>query len=343
MSDKALAVAVVPGSAQAIAQFGEMSVQGVIDRKRKIVEVMNAVMRDGEHYGKIPGCGDKPALLKAGAETLAATFGLRPKFKVERSDLPGGHREYEIICTLVHIASGLEIADGLGSATTMESKHRWRNSARLCPQCGKPTIIKGRADYGGGWLCYGNKGGCGAKWKDGDKAIEGQETGRVENPDPADQYNTVLKMAKKRAQVDATLTAIAASDVLTQDLDDLPPGSGSNDDVEDAEFTDLGPLAPPPAQQPARQPPPTPGKPTEPPPPRREPPATSGALTEDELVELMTSIGKCGSEPALKQVGRSIPYGRMDASTREKFARAYEEQLTEIRAAVAAEQAQAGQ
>ena len=34
-------------------------------------------------------------------------------------------------------------------------------------------------------------------------------------------YNTVLKMAKKRALVDAVLTATAASDIFTQDLEDI--------------------------------------------------------------------------------------------------------------------------
>jgi hypothetical protein len=50
-----------------------------------------------------------------------------------------------------------------------------------------------------------------------------QAAGRVENADLADTYNTVLKMAKKRALVDATLTATAASDIFNQDLEDYTP------------------------------------------------------------------------------------------------------------------------
>lgn len=41
---------------------------------------------------------------------------------------------------------------------------------------------------------------------------------KVENEDIADVYNTVLKMAKKRAHVDATLTVTGAADLFTQDL-----------------------------------------------------------------------------------------------------------------------------
>ena len=43
---------------------------------------------------------------------------------------------------------------------------------------------------------------------------------RVEFDNPADYYNTALKMAKKRAHVDAILTATAASDCFTQDVED---------------------------------------------------------------------------------------------------------------------------
>ena len=43
----------------------------------------------------------------------------------------------------------------------------------------------------------------------------------METDNPADHYNTVFKMAKKRALVDAVLTTTAASDIFTQDLEDI--------------------------------------------------------------------------------------------------------------------------
>lgn len=52
---------------------------------------------------------------------------------------------------------------------------------------------------------------------------EGKDRKRIENPDIADTYNTVLKIAKKRSLVDATLTATAASDIFTQDIEDMDP------------------------------------------------------------------------------------------------------------------------
>jgi hypothetical protein len=216
--------------------FGEMTVQHIVDRKRKIVEVMEAVMKDGEHYGKIPGCGDKPTLYKAGAEVLSTTFGLSPSFEIMEVGFPGNHREYRITCTLKHIATGAVLGEGVGTCSTMESKYRWRKGERKCPNCGKSAIIKGKAEYGGGWLCFPKKDGCGAKWKDGAKEIEAQESGRVENPDIADVYNTVLKIAKKRALVDCTLTAVGASDLLAQDLEDLPAGTPEYHDPADEDI-----------------------------------------------------------------------------------------------------------
>jgi hypothetical protein len=292
----------VSSQEQAIAAaHGEMTIKAVVDRKRKIVEVMQSVMREGEHFGRIPGCGDKPTLLKAGAEILAMTFGLAPTFRIERTDLPSGHREYQVLCTLTHIASGKVVSEGVGCATTMESKHRWRGGARVCPECGQSTIIRGKAEYGGGWLCFARRGGCGSKWRDGDKAIEGQPTEKIENPDPADQYNTVLKMAKKRAQVDCTLTACGASDMLSQDLEDLP--------ADDAEFVDR--------------------------PDRSSSQHRATRQSEDageiDIEGILAAIADCDTEADLKRVGRGIPYGRMDAATRARVGKCYDERLAKAR------------
>jgi hypothetical protein len=43
----------------------------------------------------------------------------------------------------------------------------------------------------------------------------------LEHDNPADQYNTVRKMAKKRALVDAVITATNASCIFTQDIEDM--------------------------------------------------------------------------------------------------------------------------
>jgi hypothetical protein len=120
--------------------------------------------------------------------------------------------------------AGPVVAVGYGSANSWERKHRYRRGERVCPKCGLVgQVIKGKEEYGGGWLCWKSKGGCGAKWPDGAPEIEGQQVGDVENPDPYDLENTLVKMAKKRAHIDAALTGTASSDLFTQDLDEGGP------------------------------------------------------------------------------------------------------------------------
>lgn len=199
-----------------------LSVETVKHQIQVIQEIMEHAMVKDTHYGIIPGCGDKPTLLKAGAEKLSLTFRLSPTYVVTKTELGGGHREYEVRCTLTHIPSGRIFGEGVGTCSTQESKYRYRKSERVCPKCESNAIIKGKAEYGGGWLCFAKKGGCGAKFKDDDPLIVEQHVGRVENPDIADVYNTVLKIGKKRSHIDAILTAVAASDIFAQDLEDLP-------------------------------------------------------------------------------------------------------------------------
>jgi L-aminopeptidase/D-esterase-like protein len=113
------------------------------------------------------------------------------------------------------------VATAIGSANSHESKWRWRNADRACPACGKATIIKGKVEFGGGWVCFAKKGGCGAKFRDDDEAITGQVTGRVENPDIADQLNTIDKIAQKRALASAIKGAANVSELFTVDVEDL--------------------------------------------------------------------------------------------------------------------------
>jgi hypothetical protein len=56
-------------------------------------------------------------------------------------------------------------------------------------------------------------------------------------PNPADIDNTVLKMAKKRALVDAVLTVLGASDIFTQDVEDMEPEKAVTKPVSKPAFT----------------------------------------------------------------------------------------------------------
>lgn len=208
------------GDVELVQQGHELSVSDVVAQAAKIQDLMQKALKDGQHYGVIPGT-KKPTLLKPGAEKINLLFRIGTgELEVVRNDMAGGHREITIKTPMVHLPTGRVIAYGVGSCSTMETKYRYREQKRICPICGAEAIIKGKQEYGGGWVCFKKKAGCGAKFKDGDEKIEGQTTGRVENEDIADVYNTVLKMASKRSYVDGTIKASAASDFFTQDVED---------------------------------------------------------------------------------------------------------------------------
>ena len=207
-----------------------------------VQEIMRSVMRDGEHYGIISGCGDKPTLLQPGAQKLIMTFRLVPDPEVTVIDLPNEHREYRVIVRL-STQNGIYLGAGIGSCSTMEGKYRYRKADLLCPECGQATIIKGKAEFGGGWLCYQKKGGCGKKWTDSESPFRAIAE-KVPHDNPADYYNTCQKMAYKRALVSATLTVTAASDIFTQDVEDMP-------DVLPPPKAGGEPIKPPQAKQPS--------------------------------------------------------------------------------------------
>lgn len=198
----------------------EMSVNDVMAQVQKIQHVMKAVMKSGEHYGTIPGCGDKPTLLKAGAEKIGFTFRLVPRFVVERIDYPNGHREYNVTCELVHAQTGAFVGSGLGCCSTMEAKYRFRSEVSDRPVPREYWDTRDSSLLGGPQYHP--------------RKVSGQWfiAERVEHDNPADYYNTILKMAKKRAHIDAILTATAASDIFTQDLEDLKANGVISDQPE---------------------------------------------------------------------------------------------------------------
>jgi hypothetical protein len=197
--------------------FLGVGVELLKQRVAKIREVRDYVMKDGAHFGKIPGV-DKPTLLKPGAEILCMAFQLAPELDFsERWD--GEHLEVVVKCALIHVPTGNRVGTGIGSCSTRESRYAYRKSERVCPECSAPALLKSKHDPE--WFCWAKRGGCGAKFPIDDERITKQVTGRVANPDLPDQYNTVRKMAAKRAHVAATLSATGASELFTQDVEDL--------------------------------------------------------------------------------------------------------------------------
>lgn len=178
-----------------------LSAAEVKDHVNLIQEVLRTVMIEGTHYDTIPGT-DKPSLLKPGAEKILTTFRISCIPRVEDLSTDDEVR-YRVTVQGVHQTTGIIVGEGVGECSSNEEKYRWRSV--VC-QAEWDATPEGRRR-----VKYGRKQGGGH--------YEAQQIRTV----PADVANTVLKMAKKRAMVDMTLTATAASDVFAQDLEDMPP------------------------------------------------------------------------------------------------------------------------
>ena len=163
-----------------------------VQRVSMVKDLYSQVMVRDIHFGKIEGT-DRDTLLLPGAQKICTMFKLSPQIKKdEQIDMGGGHREYVMTVALVHRETGAFWGDGTGSASTMESKfrYRWKAVGEVPPEYWesrddpKWAGTKVKKDKDGRWIM----------------------TRRAENPDIADVYNTVRKMCFKRALVSGTIT-----------------------------------------------------------------------------------------------------------------------------------------
>lgn len=191
---------IAPMKQQAVAVYGERSLTAADIRAQVnlIQDVMRSVMIDGTHFGKIPGT-QSVSLYKPGAEKLMATFRLGSDVDVEDLSAPGEVHyrvKYKILSP-----DGRLLGVGVGECSAQEEKYAWRRP--VCADEFNDTPDNLRR----------------VKYKMWNNRVEKQQQVRT---NPADVRNTILKMAKKRAMVDAVLTVTAASDIFTQDIEDLP-------------------------------------------------------------------------------------------------------------------------
>ena len=215
-------------------------------------QFVHDVLRPNQDFGTIPGT-TRPTLLKPGASNIISAFNCHAEPHIDTEILDTGdetgdaHAIYTVHVDVISNLTGNVVSRGFGQCNSYERKYRYRQDQRRCPECGAAAIIKGKEQFGGGWLCWAKKDGCGAKFKDGAPAIEGQSAGQIENPDPLDQANTYLKMAIKRAEVDAALRLPGVARFFTQDIEDIMGGPVS--DIESAEEVSTPASKPQPAKK----------------------------------------------------------------------------------------------
>lgn len=178
---------------------GPLSASVIRDRVNLIQRVMQSVMKQGTHYDTIPGT-DKPTLLKPGAEVLMTTFQISVDPEVQ--DLSADDVVRYRVRAVGRSVAGNVVGVGIGECSSHEEKYKWRRT--ICKEEFDATPEERRR----------------IKFARGRQ--DSHYTIQQIRTETADVANTVLKMAKKRALVDFTLTALAASDIFAQDLEDMP-------------------------------------------------------------------------------------------------------------------------
>ena len=180
------------------------------------VAVLERLMRDGlregvDYYTDLFPGQTKPVLGDGGAQVIMNAFDAYARHHVLEHVEEGAKGEerirYVVKAEIVHRFTGVVLAEGLGSASSDEVKYkyRWVEEETLKEEYGYadeeleslPSRTKKRK-------------------KDGEWVTVKEY--RVRNPEILDLSNTILKMAAKRAEVDAVMALPGVSRIFTQDL-----------------------------------------------------------------------------------------------------------------------------
>ena len=172
---------------------GALTIEDVRAHGQLIQMVLRTVMKEGVHYGTIPGTKGK-SLWKPGAELILTTFRLGTVPETIEETGQG----YRVTIRVFHIPTGNTVGYGVGSCSFAEEKYAWRRAVNADEYESAAPANKRQKHY-----------------------ANGGSTNQVRT-NPADYENTVLKMAVKRARVDACLACTAASDAFDQDLETVP-------------------------------------------------------------------------------------------------------------------------
>ena len=169
-------------------------VASIMQKINRFQAVVQQTLKENHDYGVIPGV-QKPTLLKPGGEKVCMMFGINPEYEFlsTQEDYKNEFFSYNIKCTLYK--NGMPCAQGVGSCNSKEKKYRYINVDI------PPSNYVGHSEQ------FSDK--------------YGRIRYKIENNDTCSLVNTILKMAKKRAFIDAVLQVASLSEIFTQDVEDM--------------------------------------------------------------------------------------------------------------------------
>lgn len=165
----------------------------LVSRVKRLQDIMKTVMCKDAHYGVIPGCAQN-SLYQPGSQLLSMAFGIGHEPTVEEFRSQSETR-YRVTDRVFDQKTGMTLGYGIGECSTSEDKYAWRK-------------------------------GKGTEWDNTPEDLRREKYGdsyttKQVRTNPSDVANTVLKMARKRANVNGTIEVLAASETFTQDIEDL--------------------------------------------------------------------------------------------------------------------------
>lgn len=190
----------------------------LIQYHEEMTNLITKALKEGRDYGKIPGCGDKPSLLKPGGERINQAFNAYPVYEVVDKEIDHDRP--------VHWVKRHKVWD-----KTERGKFHWETTEGDSIGLYK-YVVRCRLINRSTGECVG----------EGLGACSSMETKFVERP--RDTENTCLKMAEKRAFIGATLNTYALSDRFTADIEDMDPAAVQTDSGK-TEGRNPAPGAPP--------------------------------------------------------------------------------------------------
>lgn len=179
-------IARITQEAQALVKLSDEQIEAISLSISQAEKLVATVLEPGIDFGIHPGTSSM-ALRESGGSKIANAFNCYPEHTILHIREDDEVISYLIQVKLIHRGTGRVVAIGVGACSTMETKYAYR-------------WVDNPGEYGldKSSLKYDNRK---KKW-------------RIPNPDTEDLGNTILKMASKRAEIDAAQSLPGVSSAL---------------------------------------------------------------------------------------------------------------------------------
>lgn len=188
---------VVVREPQPLPMVTQQTIENTVANIRLLQGMVKDLLKRGVDYGRTPGT-QSDNLWDPGASQIIGAFGARigPRriLKLEDTD-----EKIAVVleAPLISRSTGDEVAAGIGAASTLETKYKYRWVNDPLEWGYDAETIKTLKH----------------------KIQSGKTLYRIPNPEHSDLLNTIVKMASKRAEVDAAQTLPGVASVLRQMFD----------------------------------------------------------------------------------------------------------------------------